>query len=284
MIAWSHSYPRMKKILGYMRMLSARVTFYEYLAVSRRGQFGLTLVREPGDHERLMALRDIHKGRRAFILGTGQSLVLEDIKRLKNEVTFGCNGLYKMYPELGWESTYHTVVDRTQLEDRAQELNHLKGTTIFVPLFAAYCIKRRPNVTYIPFCWPDSHYAYPQFSEDAAATIWDGMTVTLANLQLAFHMGIREVILLGVDFSYSLSQNIDQGSDTITGVEQSPDHFIKDYYSGSKRFVQFYPEVQRQAYIMAESVFHKHGGRLVNASRFTCLEDVKRVDFDSLFT
>jgi hypothetical protein len=284
MIAWSPTYPPLKKAFGYLRILRARAQFYEHFILCRKHGWLVSFALQPGDHERLAALRDIHKGRRAFILGTGPSLVIEDVKRLKDEITFGCNGLYKMYPELGWTTTYQTVIDRTQLEDRAPELNRLTGVPVFVPLFAAYCIKRRPNVIYLPFRWPNSRYGYPQFSEDAAAAIWDGMTVTLTNLQLAFHMGIREVILLGIDFSYNLAQDIAHGSDTITGVEQSPDHFIKDYYSGSKRFVQFYPELQRQAYRLAASVFSKHGGRLLNASRRTCLEDVRRVDFDSLFS
>jgi hypothetical protein len=284
MIAWSPIYPPSRKCVGYLRLLKAQALFHEHFGVVRSGRFRVRLGKKPGDHEKLESLRNIHEGRRAFILGTGPSLTIEDVRRLKDEITFGCNGLYKMYSTLGWAANYHTVIDRTQLEDRAADLNRLKGPRLLVPLFAAYCIRRRPNVTYLPFRWPNKNgYSFPLFSTDAAACVWDGMTVTATNLQLAYHMGIREAILLGVDFSYDLTSSLTSGSDTMAGIAKSPDHFIPDYYTGKKRFVQFYPELQRQAYRLATKVYREAGGKVVNASRMTKLDVVERVDFESLF-
>ena len=279
MLVWSPTFPQRRKPLGYLRLLWTRACFHEHFRLSWRG-----LERVPGDFERLTDLRNIHAGRRAFVLGTGPSLRNEDLRRLKGEIVFGCNGLYKAYAELGWMPMYHTVIDRTQLEDRQKDLNELRNTTLFVPLFSAYCISRRSNVIFLPLRWPDKkRFGYPKFSDDAAAAVWDGMTVTLSNLQLAFHMGVREVILLGIDFSYSLSSKVQTGTDTLNGIGDSPDHFITDYYTGQKRFVQFYPNLQRQAYRLAREVFEQNGGKLVNASRETKLDVIDRVNFDSLF-
>jgi hypothetical protein len=228
-------------------------------------------------------MKDIHKGKRAFVLGTGPSLLLDDVKKLKNEVVFACNGLYKIYKDLGWSPQYHTVIDRTQLEDRARELNQLKNTTLFVPNFSGYCIKARTNVVFIPFRWPDTRYGFPLFSCDAAAAVWDGMTVTVANLQLAYHMGISEVILLGIDFSYNLNESLQKTQTEVEGVNSSPDHFIKDYYSGSKRFVQFYPELQKQAYELSLRIYTESGRKIKNASRATKLDVFPNVNFENLF-
>ena len=52
---------------------------------------------------RLAALKDIHKGERAFIIGNGPSLKQTDLGKLKGEFTFGLNRIYLMFPELGFQ-------------------------------------------------------------------------------------------------------------------------------------------------------------------------------------
>ena len=193
MIAWTPEYPRYKRPLGYLRMMLCRTKFYDYYRLMRLAGFRFGLVNMPGYRERLAQLHNIHTGRRAFVLGTGPSLRIEDVRQLEGEVTFGCNGLYKMYEELGWSTTYHTVIDRTQLEDRASDLNRLSGTTLLAPLFGAYCIKPRERTIFMPFRMGQMILATSIRSsrKDASSVVWDGMTVTVANLQLAYHMGIR---------------------------------------------------------------------------------------------
>src|SRR5574341_209049 len=61
---------------------------------------------------RLAALRDSHKGKRAFIIGNGPSLRQTDLSKLRNEFTFGMNRIYLLFPELGvlivtFRLTYH---------------------------------------------------------------------------------------------------------------------------------------------------------------------------------
>ena len=46
---------------------------------------------------RLAELKDIHKGRRAFIIGNGPSLKQTDLSKLKNEITFGMNRIYLLF-------------------------------------------------------------------------------------------------------------------------------------------------------------------------------------------
>ncbi len=51
---------------------------------------------------RLAELKDVHKGKRAFIVGNGPSLKQTDLSKLKNEVTFAMNCFYLAFPELGF--------------------------------------------------------------------------------------------------------------------------------------------------------------------------------------
>ena len=65
---------------------------------------------------RLAELKDIHKGKRAFIIGNGPSLKQTDLSKLKNEITFGMNRIYVIFPELGFHTTYYSATNDLVIE------------------------------------------------------------------------------------------------------------------------------------------------------------------------
>src|SRR5512138_615584 len=86
---------------------------------------------------RLAALKDIHKGKRAFVIANGPSLKQTDMSRLRNEFTFGLNRIYLMFPELGFSTTYLTVVNDLVIEQTAGDLAALS-----TPKFIAWRSRR----------------------------------------------------------------------------------------------------------------------------------------------
>jgi len=62
----------------------------------------------------LVALKNIHKGQRAFIIGNGPSLRKTDPNLLQNEITFGCNAIFLMP---NFQPTYYFVEDILVAED-----------------------------------------------------------------------------------------------------------------------------------------------------------------------
>ena len=50
-------------------------------------------------------------GRRAFIICNGPSLKYLDLTKLKNEVTFGCNTIYRYHDRMGFHTTYYFNID-----------------------------------------------------------------------------------------------------------------------------------------------------------------------------
>ena len=69
------------------------------------------------NERRLLSFRNRHRGQRAFILGNGPSLNECDLTRLKNEVTFGVNGIFLNYDRMGFHPTYYVVEDVFVAED-----------------------------------------------------------------------------------------------------------------------------------------------------------------------
>ena len=76
--------------------------------------------------KRLAALKDIHKGKRAFIIGNGPSLKQTNLSKLSGEISFGLNRIYLMFAELGFSTTYLSVVNDLVIEQTASDLAALK--------------------------------------------------------------------------------------------------------------------------------------------------------------
>ena len=55
--------------------------------------------------ERMLALKDTHRGQRCFIIGNGPSLKNTDLALLENEVTFGLNRIYLLFSKMGFCTT-----------------------------------------------------------------------------------------------------------------------------------------------------------------------------------
>src|SRR5512138_887661 len=86
---------------------------------------------------RLAALKDTHKGKRAFLIANGPSLKQTDMSKLRNEFTFGMNRIYLMFPELGFSTTYLTVVNDLVIEQTAGDL-----AALATPKFIAWRSRR----------------------------------------------------------------------------------------------------------------------------------------------
>jgi uncharacterized Rossmann fold enzyme len=61
--------------------------------------------------KKLKSFKDIHKGKRCFIIGNGPSLKMEDLDKLKNEYTFAANKIYLAFEETDWRPTYYCIQD-----------------------------------------------------------------------------------------------------------------------------------------------------------------------------
>ena len=83
------------------------------------------------DDRKVIGLKDIHKGGRGFIIGTGPSLQIEDLDLLKNEVTFACNKIYLAFNQTEWRPTYYSVLDILVAEHNANIIDQLGLCRIF---------------------------------------------------------------------------------------------------------------------------------------------------------
>jgi hypothetical protein len=222
----------------------------------------------------LASLKNQHHGKRCFILGNGPSLRRTDLTKLRGEYTFGLNRIYLLFPELGFPTTFLVTVNGLVIDQCSDELASVPAMKFF-PWTTRRLFASAPDVVYMR-----TYCAKPHFSTHADQLIWSGATVTFVAMQLAYHMGFEEVVLVGVDHSFSTqgkphSAVISEGDD--------PNHFAPNYFG--KGFKWQLPDLESSeiAYRMARQAFEADGRRIIDATIDGKLTIFPKTDYETLF-
>lgn len=234
-------------------------------------------------NKKLKALKNIHKGSRCFIIGNGPSLLMTDLDKLKNEYTFASNKIFLAFEDTEWRPTYYCVLDTKLILHEYESI--IKETEASIKFMSGngFIIKKGflPDWLYFYLKLKRFYPNKPLFSENISKVIYEGYTVTYANIQLAVYMGFKEIYLLGVDNTYSLSKYHDG---TITRKEIK-NHFSDKYMKNLEFGIQTnLPRLDYTtlAYQAAKDYTDSHGIKILNATRGGELEVFERVDLDSL--
>ena len=81
---------------------------------------------------KLIKFKNIHLGKRCFIVGNGPSLTFKDLECLHehNEISFGVNLVYRSFDKVSWHPNYFFMHD--EIEKHKKELNILDLPCIFI--------------------------------------------------------------------------------------------------------------------------------------------------------
>lgn len=149
--------------------------------------------------------KDLHKGERCFILGTGPSLKNIDLALLSNEVIFGVNYLYKFNNIEKLSIDYYVLYDEvfydSNIKDTLEVIQLLNKVKFFMRInaknkFSKYVFQNR---IYYQNC------KKVQYSDNVEYDMTKNMSapfnVLVASIQIALYMGFKEIYLLGADFN-----------------------------------------------------------------------------------
>lgn len=238
--------------------------------------------------KRLKSYRNRYAGQRCFLIGNGPSLCAEDLDKLQNEITFGCNFIHKIYPQTDWRPTFHFLSDsgtvRTASWDLVQNQDESK-TTFFIRDYTWKFMYVKPKdavlVPYISLKKYKVHGNFLAYHYISHATVMSMM------LEAAFYMGFREIYLIGVDGTTSSGKG---------------GNFVKNYFSDQqraqldkmkRRAIKNYDVLQRRrelaerqnaVYQKLREYAEKHDIKIYNAGRNSALEVFERADFDAVLS
>jgi hypothetical protein len=120
------------------------------------------------------------------------------------------------------------------------------------------------------------------FSTNADQFVVLGGTMIFVGLQILYHLGFSEVILLGVDHNYSIAKEQLAKGGEMMSAKNIDAHFLPNYYRrGGKFFMDI--ESMEHACRLADEAFKADGRRILNASPGTQLDVYPVVDYDALF-
>ena len=227
---------------------------------------------------RLAELRNVHKGKRAFIIGNGPSLKQTDLSKLSNEITFCMNRFYLAFPELGFSATYLCVTNDLVVEQFVDDINALT-----IPKFIAWRSHRhfspQLSMAQLPtFIY--TTYTGPGFARDVRGRVWEGATVTNLALQLAYHMGIEKAILIGVDHNFT---DKGQANKTIVSEGDDRNHFMPNYFGKGVKWQLPDLDTSEIGYTFAREAYGQAGREVLDATVGGKLTIFPKVDYNSLF-
>ena len=224
--------------------------------------------------KKINALKDTHTGERCFIIGNGPSLKSTDLFKLKDEFTFGLNRFYLAFQDLGFTTSVLLTINDLVIEQCAQDLRALPIPT-FVSWRGRQWVEPAENIHYLY-----TSYELPGFNTNAAGRLWEGATVTYVAMQLAFHMGFKQVILIGVDHSFATQG---KPNTTVVSAGDDPNHFNPGYFGKGFRWQLPDLETSEIAYAMARQTYKNAGREIIDATVGGKLTVFPKVDYESLF-
>jgi len=224
---------------------------------------------------RVLAMKDSYAGQRCFIIGNGPSLRKTDLSLLKDEITFGMNRIYLLFPELGFPTTLYACINTLVIDQCAEEIKALSMPK-FVTWRGRAALRGDPDLIFL-----DTDYTgEASFSSDVSGRVFEGSTVTYVALQVAFHLGFHEVILIGVDHSYTTQG---PANVTVTSAGEDPNHFAPGYFGKGFRWQLPDLEASERAYRLAREAYEAAGRRVLDATVGGKLAVFPKVDYASLF-
>lgn len=222
-----------------------------------RAWFGETLTSNGrANRAYIRRFKDSHVGQRCVIIGNGPSLRNTNLSLLRDEFTFGLNRIYLMFEELGFETTFHVVVNRYVVEQCVHEFRKINAP-LFTTKLNSDLLDGAANTVYL------NSVIGPWFGRDASHGIWEGATVTYVAMQLAYYMGFSEVALVGVDHRFAVSGPPNQ---LVESAGPDASHFDQRYFP--KGFKWQLPDLENSevAYRLARKAFEDDGRRIVDAT------------------
>lgn len=211
--------------------------------------------------------KDRYQGGKAVILCNGPSLNKVDFSSLEGTFTFGLNKINLLFDRTGFRPSCVTAVNRLVIEQNAEFFNSTE-LPLFLNSAGIERVRPRPNVAFL------QSTMIQKFSRDVSMSVYESHTVTFVALQIAFHMGFREVALVGADHNFATKGPANKVA--VSG-EKDESHFDPRYFSGGQKWELpdlFQSEV---GYTMARDTYAAFGGRVVN-----CTEGGKLEVFDRM--
>ena len=234
--------------------------------------------------------KDLHKNERVFLIANGPSLSDTNLDYLKDETTIAMNRISLIYPKnTAWRPTYylfsstnvrHPDWGAAWTESVREAISHPQTTSFVARMFKPSIdpVNAFPRVR-----WFDSmsekkpcmegKISERCFSTDITERIdKTGTTMNLA-LQLSYHMGFSEIIIVGADLGWTGDR----------GSKNDPNHFDNSYRAeiAPEKVYKINNQMRNIHSLAFKNFMEKEKDtKFYNASKKTVLDVYPIIDFE----
>jgi len=200
------------------------------------------------------------------IVGNGPSLNKSDLSLLAHADVIISN--FAITSErVAKYATYVTVVNDLVARQGPVEFNRCETTKI-VPFWLANSINPTSETIFVPAT------VIPTFNGDADGVFSWRSTVSFFNMQLAFALGYRKVVLIGFDHSYVQPEGVKEG-DSIVQKANDDNHFDPGYFRDRTWQAADTGNMEKM-YVLVRDAYEKAGRDIVNCTVGGRLEVFRR--------
>lgn len=233
--------------------------------------------------KKLASYKNKHKSQRCFLVGNGPSLTMSDLEMIKDEITFGCNLIYKVFDSVEWRPTYICLSDLIFARTIAEDLSEL-NIALFTNYTAYRLMKTKPSsAVYVNKISSEKYYVrgnIMNYYVPSASTVMTFM------IELAMYMGFSEIYLIGVDCTHSFF-NARHFTDNYldNSMKKLEKQRILRKFSGERNKEKIDELTQDRAifaYSKLAQYADKKGYKVYNATRGGMLEVFERVNLDDI--
>ncbi len=166
----------------------------------------------------LESFKGVFRGQRAFMIGGGPSLKKMNLAFLRDEITFGVNGILEQASALDYAPSLYTVGSLVEARRYAASIGKDAGSIKYFGRYHSSALDVDSTGSFCNIIYDLSRYpGYPHFSVDAAARTWAGESPVYQCLQWAYYMGFDEVCLIGFDHSFPGDPRTTLGAKSVSG-------------------------------------------------------------------
>jgi len=228
--------------------------------------------------KKISNLKNKHKGKKVILLCNGPSLNKIDLESIKENRDIYVIGLNKINLIFNKTKLRPDMIIASNLLVIEQNKKFFENTKIKIYLdskaFTKKKIKNKQHITYF------HSSKIPGFAKDCSISINPSHTVTNTALQLIYHMGFKNVGIVGIDHNFSVTG---EPNSYITGVKKDLSHFDENYFKDVKWQLPDLCESE-VGYIRAKHAFEKDKRKIYNCSVGGKLEIFNRLSLKKFFS
>ena len=230
--------------------------------------------------ERINSIKNMYRGRRAFIVCNGPSLRSADLDKiaLNGDISIASNKIDKIFVQTKWRPTLYTITDEIYQFSLLSTINRIPAKYKFLRKTSYIkTIKARGNCIFLDTDGDVKYLESPLLVSDISGKVPSIATVTYVMFEILLHLGISEIYIIGCDNSYAME--VTKDGKRISNNTQS-------YFAGSdNKDMQIAAQTWQMniAYDYMRKYADLNCIKVFNATRGGHLEAFEKIDFDTLF-